>query len=103
MKCINLTQRRLELDNFELQKYPKAHYTLEMAPKWNKEPIRLKHAPFRRTGPSGLINIGVATAIGVVSGYYIFGIPLRDHWAEENARLAAEGQASTTTQSTNSK
>jgi len=38
---------------------------------------------FRRTGPSALINIAVAAAVGVVSGHYIFKEPLEEYWREK--------------------
>jgi hypothetical protein len=38
---------------------------------------------FRRTGPSGLINIGFAALLGVVSGHYIFNEPLKQYWLEQ--------------------
>ena len=46
---------------------------------------------FRRTGPSSLLNIAVASAVGVVSGQYIFKEPLEQYWSEEN-RAAREAQ-----------
>jgi hypothetical protein len=48
------------------------------------------HRPqFRRSGPSTLGNLAVATLIGTLSGYYIFGIPLRQHWEEQQQNAAA--------------
>jgi hypothetical protein len=47
---------------------------------------------FRRTGPSSIINIAVVTFVGVVSGNYIFGEPLRQYW-EEQAKLEAQAKA----------
>jgi hypothetical protein len=43
---------------------------------------------FRRTGASSLPSIAMAAAVGVVSGQYIFKIPLQEYWEEENARQA---------------
>ena len=50
---------------------------------------------FRRTGPSGLVNIAVAAAVGVVSGHYIFKEPLDEYWKErlEQERLEKEAAA----------
>lgn len=46
---------------------------------------------FRRAGPSSLFNIAVAAGIGVVSGQYIFKVPLEEYWSEQN-RVAREAQ-----------
>ena len=46
---------------------------------------------FRRTGPSSIVNIFVVTLVGVVSGNYIFGEPLRQYW-EEQAKLEAQAK-----------
>ena len=46
---------------------------------------------FRRTGPSSLLNIAVYSFIGVVSGNYIFGEPIRQYWAEQE-RLEVEAK-----------
>jgi hypothetical protein len=43
---------------------------------------------FRRTGASSLGSIAMAAAVGVISGQYIFKIPLEEYWTEENARQA---------------
>jgi len=46
---------------------------------------------FRRAGPSSLLNIAVYSFIGVVSGNYIFGEPIRQYWAEQE-RLEVEAK-----------
>lgn len=47
---------------------------------------------FRRSGPSSLLNIAVVSFVGVVSGNYIFGEPLRQYWAEQ-AKIEAQAEA----------
>ena len=47
---------------------------------------------FRRTGPSALVNIGVASLIGVVSGHYIFSEPLEKYWKEQQQIAQSEQQ-----------
>ena len=42
----------------------------------------IERPTFRRSGGSSFHVIGVSAIVGVVSGYYIFGIPLRDHFEE---------------------
>eukprot|EP00561_Arcocellulus_cornucervis_P002860 CAMPEP_0185822724 /NCGR_PEP_ID=MMETSP1322-20130828/27128_1 /TAXON_ID=265543 /ORGANISM="Minutocellus polymorphus, Strain RCC2270" /LENGTH=81 /DNA_ID=CAMNT_0028520217 /DNA_START=45 /DNA_END=290 /DNA_ORIENTATION=+ len=66
-----------------------------------KRAIGLKGG-FRRTGASSWHNIIVSSAVGCVSGYYIFAEPLRDYWEDQRQRphtemgskIAAAGQNS---------
>jgi len=44
---------------------------------------------FRRSGPSTLGSQAFAAFVGVISGYYIFAAPLKEHFEEEQ-RLKRE-------------
>jgi hypothetical protein len=54
---------------------------------------------FRRTGPSSLVNIAFVSFVGVVSGRYIFGDLLEEHWQEQR-RLQQEMEQSSSTTTT---
>jgi hypothetical protein len=47
---------------------------------------------FRRAGPNTWVNLALGAILGLVSGQYIFGEPLRQYW--EEARLLEQEQAS---------
>ena len=49
---------------------------------------------FRRTGPSSLLNIGVAALVGAISGHYIFKDPLEQYWREQKQQLQQENTQS---------
>jgi len=48
---------------------------------------------FRRTGPSRLVNIAVASLIGVISGQYIWKEPLEQYWREKRLQEQQKQQA----------
>lgn len=47
---------------------------------------------FRRTGPSSWVNLAFGAMLGVISGQYIFGEPLRQMAEERRLEEAAKAQ-----------